>query len=233
MRSKIVTIAGVIALIAAAGLGIGYWAAHSSNTVPPAPPTVVTTSSGSGGAQGSSHSPGVGPVTQDSRPAPPITEPPPAIPVQTNPIVAEVSTNPPANTNWEDTVDDIVGSDDPDTNKVSRLFALFPTLPPDGQEEVVQHLSNLVEDDNYKQLGDLLKNGSLPQGVLDELMSDVLNRPNNLKLPMLLSVGQDPNNPEHDEAKDLLELYLGEDPSTNNWTGAGDLVSNWLKQNPD
>lgn len=154
------------------------------------------------------------------------------IPVQTNPI-AQASTNLPANTNWEDSVDDIVGSDDADTNKVSRLFALFPTLPPDGQEEVVQHLSNLVEDENYAQLGNLLTNNSLPQGVLDELMSDVLNRPNSLKLPMLLAVGQDPNNPEHDEAKDLLELYLGEDPSTNNWNGAPDLLKNWLQQNPD
>jgi hypothetical protein len=161
-----------------------------------------------------------------------VTDQQPVISVQTNPI-AQVSTNPAANTNWEDTVDDIVGSDDPDTNKVARLFALFSTLPPDGQEEVVQHLSNLVEDTNYAQLGQLLTNATLPQGVLDELMSDVLNRPNGLKLPMLLTVGQDPNNPEHDEAKDLLELYLGDDPSTNNWAGAGEMVTNWLKQNPD
>jgi hypothetical protein len=168
---------------------------------------------------------------QNSQPAP-VADQLPIIPVQTNPV-AQVSTNAAANTNWEDNVDDIVGSDDPDTNKVARLFALFPTLPPDGQEEVVQHLSNLVEDENYSQLGQLLTNASLPQGVLDELMSDVLNRPNGLKLPMLLSVGQDPNNPEHDEAKDLLELYLGEDPSTNNWNGAPDLIKKWLQQNPD
>lgn len=161
-----------------------------------------------------------------------MTQPQPIDPLLTNPV-AQVSTNPAANTNWEDTVDDIVGSDDADTNKVAKLFALFPTLPPDGQEEVVQHLSNLVEDDNYAQLGQLLTNSSLPQGVLDELMSDVLNRPNSLKLPMLLDVGQDPNNPEHDEARDLLELYLGDDPSSNNWVGAPDMVANWLKQNPD
>jgi hypothetical protein len=148
--------------------------------------------------------------------------------------ITEASTNSQAaNTNWEDTVDSIIGSDDPDTNKVKQLFALFPTLPPDGQEEVAQHLSNLVEDTNYAQLGNLLTNDSLPQGVLDELMSDVLNRPNTLKLPMLLTVGQDQNSPEHDEARDLLELYLGQDPSADNWSQAGSMVTTWLQQNPD
>jgi hypothetical protein len=230
MRSKFLTILAVVVLIALVGWGIGLWAGHSSSSVPPGS-TVFAANSDSGGTQavgGHSADPHPAP-TQDFQPMAPITDAPV---VQTNPI-AQVSTNPPANTNWEDTVDDIVGSDDPDTNKVAKLFALFTNLPPDGQEEVVQHLSNLVEDDNYAQLGQLLTNSSLPQGVLDELMSDVLNRPNTLKLPMLLDVAQNQDNPEHDEAKDLLELYLGDDPSTNGWGGAGDMVTNWLKQNPD
>lgn len=232
MRSKILMVLAVIVLIAGLGLGIGLWAGHSSSSVPPAQPTVVANAD-PGSAQGAGGPSDPRPTSiQNLQPAAPITEPPPLVPVQSNPV-AQVATNPPANTNWEDAVDDIVGSDDPDTNKVARLFALFTNLPPDGQEEVVQHLSNLVEDENYAQLGALLTNASLPQGVLDELMSDVLNRPNALKLPMLLDVAQDPNNPEHDEAKDLLELYLGDDPSTNSWIGAGDMVTNWLKANPD
>ena|SRR5579871_789754 len=232
MRSKLLMVVAVIALIAVLGVGFGYIAAHNSSSVQPKPPTVADSRTDSGNNQGASRSADPHPAQpQDFQPTMPVTDAPVA-PLQTNPL-AQVSTNPPANTNWEDTVDDIVGSDDPDTNKVAKLFALFPTLPADGQEEVVQHLSNLVEDDNYSQLGQLLTNSSLPQGVLDELMSDVLNRPNTLKLPMLLDVAQDPNNPEHDEAKDLLELYLGDDPSTNGWAGAGDMVTNWLKQNPD
>lgn len=231
MRSKILMVLGVIVLIAGLGVGIGYLAGHSSSAVPPAQPTVVANTDPDSAQAGSGSLDSRSAPAQNSQPTAPITDPP-IVPVQTNPV-AQVATNPPANTNWEDTVDDIVGSDDPDTNKVAKLFALFPTLPPDGQEEVVQHLSNLVEDDNYSQLGQLLTNSSLPQGVLDELMSDVLNRPNTLKLPMLLDVAQDQSNPEHDEAKDLLELYLGDDPSTNSWGGAGDMVTNWLKQNPD
>lgn len=222
-----------IAVIVVAGVGIGYLAGGSSAPVPFHPPSDSTPGTGTGDPHSSVATSDQSAPVKNAQPVTPVVDPQLITPVQSN-IIAQAPTNPPAaSTNWEDTVDDIVGSDDPDTNKVKQLFALFPKLPPDGQEEVAQHLSNLVEDENYGPLGDLLKNDSLPQGVLDELMSDVLNRPNSLKLPMLLDVAQDPNNPEHDEAKDLLELYVGEDPSADNWSRAGTMVTNWLQQNPD
>lgn len=218
----------IVIIAATVGIGwiIGTLAGGSSGSIPPAP------AQASGPDNGDQSGAADAQAARNAQPVAPVVESQPIIPLQTNPV-ALVQTNPVASTNWEDLVDDIVGSDDPDTNKVTRLFALFPTLPPDGQEEVAQHLSNLVEDDNYTPLGNLLTNDSLSQGVLDELMSDVLNRPNSLKLPMLLAVGQDPNNPEHDEAKDLLELYIGQDPSADNWSQAGTVVTNWLQQNPD
>lgn len=228
-------VALAIVVIAVFGVGIGYFAGRGSSPAPPpsAPPAPVA---GSGGDQASSARSNNGqpnPV-QNPHPMTQVGDEQPDTQMQSSNIVAQTTTNPPTlNTNWEDTVDEIVGSDDPDTNKVKQLFALFPTLPADGQEEVVQHLSNLVEDDNYAPLGQLLKDDSMSQGVLDELMSDVLNRPNTLKLPMLLAVGEDANNPESGEAKDLLELYVGQDLSADNWRGAGDAVTNWLQQNPD
>jgi hypothetical protein len=133
---------------------------------------------------------------------------------------------------WEEKIDDIVGSDDPDTNKIAQLYALFPKLPPDGQEEAAQHLSNLVDDEDYAPLGEMLKNDKLPEGVLDELLADVLNRPNNLKLPLLLAVAADANHAKHDEAKDLLELYLGEDYGSD-WNSWHQHMTNWLQQNPE
>ena len=89
-----------------------------------------------------------------------------------------------------------------------------------------------MEDDNYSQLGDLLKNDKLPEGVLDELLADVLNRPNILKLPLLLDVASDSSHAKKDEAKDLLELYLGEDYGTD-WNSWGQHMTNWMQQNPD
>src|SRR6185312_871612 len=110
-----------------------------------------------------------------SQPTPPVIATQPLPVIQATNIAAMTNASG-SDTNWEEKIDDIVGSDDPDTNKVQKLFALFPKLPPDGQEEAAQHLSNLVDDEDYAPLGELLKNDKLPEGVLDELLADALNR---------------------------------------------------------
>jgi hypothetical protein len=227
MRSKIVIAALVLVAVVGIGVGLAMWAARGTSNLQPAAP----------------------PVTDNSTPQPthePVHISPPHVSASTQdikqPAVAPASipivqphnlTNATANTNdWEEKIDDIVGGDDADTNKVAKLYALFPTLPPDGQEEAAQHLSNLVDDEDYKPLGEMLKNDKLPEGVLDELLADVLNRPNNLKLPLLLAVASDANHAKHDEAKDLLELYLGEDYGAD-WNTWGQHMTNWLQQNPE
>lgn len=229
MRAKILMAVVVVVAIIGIGVGVGLLAARSPGKAPP--PVVAQDST-----------PHMSPApTPAVNPAPviaqnPVVTPQPA-PIQPTPVVqSNAATTSTASTNteaeWEDKIDNIIGSDDADTNKVKQLFALFPTLPPDGQEEVVQHLSNLVDDDDYAPLGELLKNDKLPEGVLDELLADVLNRPNNLKLPLLLDVASDANNAKHDEAKDLLELYLGQDYG-DDWNNWGTQMTNWLQQNPD
>jgi hypothetical protein len=59
-----------------------------------------------------------------------------------------------------------------------------------------------------------------------------LNRPNKLKLPVLVEVARDPANPKAGEAKDLLELYLEEDYGAD-WNIWVQKVEQWLKDNPD
>ena len=136
-------------------------------------------------------------------------------------------------TNWEDKLEEIIGSDTmDDTNKVQQLFALFPHVPADSKAEVAQHLSNLVSDEGYSQLGALLKDSTLSDDTLDVLMQDILNRPNSLKLPELLEVAQTPNHPKADEAKDILSLFLDEDYG-NDWSKWHDKMLAWLKDNPD
>src|SRR6185312_8099876 len=169
MRSKIFI--GVIVLVAIVGIGVGVGllAGHNSATTLPV-------------ADAQDSGPSTAPVTTHPTQPAPAPNPVPiertSAPVEIAPIVQASNMAPPStnvaetDTNWEDKIDDIVGSDDADTNKVKQLFALFPTLPPDGQEEVVQHLSNLVDDDAYAPLGELLKNAKLPEGVLDELLAD-------------------------------------------------------------
>src|SRR5664280_135801 len=130
---------------------------------------------------------------------------------------------------WEEKLDEILGSEQDDTNKVKQLFEMFPHLPEEGQTQAAEHLENLVPDDNYSPLGQLLQNSKLSESVLDVLMSDLLNRPNAVKLPMLLQLAQSLDNPKADESKDLMELYLDEeDPAK--WPQK---MQEWLKENPD
>ena len=228
MRSKILIAGLAVVVIIGVGVGVALLAAHNSTNLPPAPPTVPDHSNPPARpVQIDTHPPQLAHTQESNRVVtPPITN----VPVQ--PGILVNATNTASTNDWEEKIDDIVGSDDPDTNKVAKLYALFPTLPPDGQEEAAQHLSNLVDDEDYAPLGEMLKNDKLPEGVLDELLADVLNRPNNLKLPLLLTVASDENHSKHDEAKDLLELYLGEDYGTD-WNSWGTHMTNWLQQNPD
>lgn len=135
-------------------------------------------------------------------------------------------------TNWEDRVDQILTSDGEDPAKAKKMIEMFPHLPEDGQVEVAQHISNLTPDQDYSQVTTLLTNDTLPESVLDVLLADTLNRPNSLKLPSLLDVARDPQNPKSGEAKDLLQLFLDQDYG-NDWDAWQSQVQVWLKDNPD
>jgi hypothetical protein len=75
-------------------------------------------------------------------------------------------------------------------------------------------------------------NAAIAEPVLDVLMTDVLNRPNQLKLPALLDVARIPNHPKAEEARDILEVFVDENygQDWNAWSAA---VDKWLKENPD
>jgi hypothetical protein len=135
-------------------------------------------------------------------------------------------------TNWEDKVDEIIGPEGEDSEKVKRLLEMFPHLPEDGQVEVAQHLSNLVPDENYEPLGKILKDAKMSEAVLDVLLADLLNRPNSVKLPTILEVASNPQNPKASESKDLLELFLEEDYGAD-WPKWQAKMDEWLKENPD
>lgn len=218
--SKVVTGIGILAGIVAVGLLVGWWGSRGTTSSPTMPPAATPSS-----APSSDSRPPVLGAESNSPAETTVTASPNAAPA--NPAATVTATNLIAD--WEDRLDEILGSDEDETNKVKDLIAVFPRLPEEGQTEVAQHLSNLVSDEAYAPLGQLLQNTKLPDSVLDVLMSDVLNRPNSLKLPQLLQLAQNPDHPKADEAKDLIELYLDEDDPAK-WP---DKMQQWLKDNPD
>ncbi len=133
---------------------------------------------------------------------------------------------------WDDKVDAILGSASSDADKARQMLEMFPQLPPEGQEEVARHLSNLVPDQDYGLMRGYLTNAALPASVLDILLGDVLNRPNSLKLPALLEVARTLQHPNAAEAKDYLSLFLEQDYG-DDWDKWQAGLQQWLTQNPD
>jgi hypothetical protein len=220
MSVKILAAMGVIAAIVMVGVMLGWFATTDNKSSPSPPPSLPIVPPGP--VAGGSQKPG--------GISPPVLTPTPA----TNKPPQAQTAHPVANliTNWEEKLDAILGPEGEEAEKARQLLTIFPRLPEEGQVEVVQHLSNLVSDQNYAALGELLRDASLPEDVLEQLMADILNRPNSLKLPVLLDVARNLQHPKAEDAKDLLELYLEEDygQDWNKWQAK---MEEWVKQNPD
>jgi len=149
------------------------------------------------------------------------------------PSPATVSAAPPnLITEWEEQLDTILVSEADARAKAQQMLDLFPRLPEAGQVAAAEHLSNLLPDEAYAPMGKLLADSKLPEAVLDVLLADVLNRPNALKLPLLLQVARDPQHPMAGEAKDFLAVYLDADYGKD-WDKWQSKMETWLKENPD
>ena len=133
---------------------------------------------------------------------------------------------------WEQKLDDILGSNEDEKQKAERLLQMFPFLPEDGQVEISQHLSNLLEDDRYPALAQTFTNAATPEAVLDVLMADVLNRNNTIKLNTLLDVARTTGHPKAEEAREVLEVFVDENFG-DDWAKWQAAIQDWLKENPD
>jgi hypothetical protein len=173
---------------------------------------------------------------------PPLATPPPK-PNPTRPLpsatqlaqtaaVPQVPTPAAPIADWEEKIDGVLTAQEDDGQKAKRLLAMFPNLPEDGQVEAAQHISNLLPDEQYSSLAQTLTNAAMPEAVLDVLMTDVLNRPNQLKLETLLDVARTPNHPKAEEALDVLEVFVDENYGQD-WAAWKNAVEKWLKENPD
>ena len=129
-------------------------------------------------------------------------------------------------------MDEILVAEGATEAKAKQMLEMFPRLPEAGQVEVAKHLSNLLPDQDYAPLGQLLANPHLPEDVLETLMADVMNRRNGLKLPALLGVARTAQHPKAADAKEVLGFFLETDYG-DDWAKWGEKVQEWLNENPD
>ena len=237
--SKILKGIGILAAVVAVGVLIGYWASSSGT------PRTSTPNAPSAPSNPTTEQPVARPIKEPAKDpgahkTPTVVQKPRQNPNPTTPPTLNVTPQPTVpqtvGTNlvpdWEEKVDAILTSDDPDPEKAKKMLAMFPLLTGEAQEELAHHLSNLTPDEDYAAFGSNLTNSTLSEDVLDVLLEDVLNRPNSIKLPMLLEVARDPQNPKSAEAKDVLELFLEEDYGAD-WAKWESKTKEWLKDNPD
>lgn len=112
---------------------------------------------------------------------------------------------------WEKPINDLLDSDEENDVVAAKLAALGPGLPLEGHVESIQHMVNLLDDEQYKLASDMLMNPSLYPEVREVIFSDVLDRPNEVKVPALLALLGTYGHPLQFEAREKLQLLLGTD----------------------
>lgn len=213
---KTLKIAGFIAMMIAAGILIGWFASRGAKS-PPQPPTPP------GDPSVPTHTNGTLSTPNHTRNPTMVSNEPPG-------DVSETDTN--AITKWEEKVDAVIRDKSEDDVKARKLLEIFPRLPEDGQIEAAKHIANLISDEDYPKLARYLADPSTSSEVLDDLMADLLNRPNSTKLPTLLEIARNPQHPKAADAREILVLYLDDDYG-DNWKQWEEKLAEWLKDNPD
>lgn len=135
---------------------------------------------------------------------------------------AKATPAPAAIPEWDAKIDQVLRMNAGDSETAQMLINMLPSLPPDGQAEAAQHISNLISDKDYNRVLPLLKNASLPEQVQDVLVTDLMNRDDSVKLPALLDVAKIATHPYHEEALTDLQIFLDADNGQDwgKWQGA-------------
>lgn len=139
--------------------------------------------------------------------------PRPAPAVQPKPAPATAPIPDPLLTEDDRKIDEILrlfpgNSDQDHTNTAQALINMLPTLTKEGQVEAVQHVSNLLSDDEFKRVIHIWRNPNANPDVIEVLSSDLMNRDHKILLPALLDAVRLPTHPFHEEAQSTLEIFL-------------------------
>jgi hypothetical protein len=98
-----------------------------------------------------------------------------------------------------------------------RLASALPGLPLEGQMEAAQHMVNLLGDQEYSVAATVYFNSAMPEPVRRLVFEDFMNRPNAVKLPLLVRTLRETGHPFRNEALENLQVFIardeGDDPS--------------------
>ncbi len=164
--------------------------------------------------------------------------PTPRLAVSATPVPMPVEPKPEVNPaplpEWENKIDAVLSANPDSSDAANRattqmLINLLPTLPPEGQAEAAQHITNLLEDRDYDKVKAMVKNPQMAEEVLDVFVTDLMNRDDAVKLPVLLDIAKIPNHPHQEEALTDLNIFLDEDYGTD-WAKWDAALKAYLKK---
>jgi hypothetical protein len=137
-----------------------------------------------------------------------------------------------APTEWELKLEAVMTTESSDAERSERLLELYPQLPPEGQTDVIPHLTALTPDNAYTNLLTILTNHTTPELVADVLLTDLLDRPATTRLNTLLLITRDGDHPKAADARATLTAFLGEDYG-DDWNLWSKKISEWLVSHPE
>jgi len=161
------------------------------------------------------------------------TPPNPTQKLRLPPDLVPSPTNKPSSPDTSDAADpigDVLSADLTPGETTTRLLSLLPTTPADDKSFLVQIAGNYCPDEEYWRILPLLLDRSQPEDVRDELMRDVLRRPDNVRLRPLYRLALDNSHPLSTEAREYLFAYLQDVPE-NNFGALGKAVEKSEREN--
>jgi len=131
---------------------------------------------------------------------------------------------------WEDRLDQLLTTETDPATTVRGLVSSMRQLPPEAQEQYAAHAVNLCGDEQFALLGEIYLNTQTPPVVTETIFSDLLNRPDEIKLPWLAKTLGNAAHPMAGKAEEILRTYIGLEPGTIPSGGWEQAVDAYLKQ---
>ena len=131
---------------------------------------------------------------------------------------------------WEDRLDQLLTAETDPVTTVRGLVSSMRQLPPEAQEQYAAHAVNLCGDEQFGLLGQIYLNAQTPQAVTETIFSDLLNRPDTIKLPLLAKTLRNAAHPMAGRAEEILRTYIALEPGTIPPNGWDQAVDAYLKQ---
>ncbi len=136
-----------------------------------------------------------------------------------------------AHDKWEDKIQEILSSSEDDSAVCLSLIGIVKQVPTASQSVIAAHITNLASDEDYKHLIPLMRDRTLGARFHQDIALDALNRPDEIKLPVMLEIAASDWHPAAEKIRDVLALILGENPGED-WDRWRELVQAKLAE-PD